>query len=115
MMSASLPDDVGAVDSDNVGHEAEDTDRGELDDHHHDLHDDFFHAVDELRDLLALFACGQNARAEENGSDDDRQHVGRDHRLEQVGREDVHDDLHDGRGFLRLIFQRSPDLRTAAG
>ena len=102
-----LANDVSAIDGDNIGHEAEDTDRGELDDHHHDLHDDFFAAVDELRDLLALFASGQNARAEENGGDDDRQHVGGDHRLEQVGREDVHDDLHDGRGFLRLIFQRA--------
>ena len=39
--------------------------------------------------------------------DDDRQHVGRNHRLKQVGREDVHDDLHDGGSFLRLIFQRA--------
>ena len=102
-----LADDVRTVDSDDVGHQAEDTDRGELDDHHHDLHDDFFHAVDKLCNLLALLTGGQDARAEEDGDDDDRQHVGGDHRLEQVGREDVHDDLHDGRGFLRLIFQRA--------
>ena len=104
---SQLADDVSAVDSDDVGHEAEHADRSELDDHHHDLHDDFFHAVDEFADLLALFASGQNACAEEDGNDDDRQHVGRNHRLKQVGREDVHDDLHDGGSFLRLIFQRA--------
>ena len=100
-----LADDVRTVDSDDVGHQAEDTDRGELDDHHHDLHDDFFHAVDKLCDLLALLTGGQDARAEEDGDDDDRQHVGGDHRLQQVGREDVHDDLHNGRSFLGFIFQ----------
>ena len=100
-----LADDVRTIDSDDVGHQAEDTDRGELDDHHHDLHDDFFHAVDKLCDLLALLTGGQDARAEEDGDDDDRQHVGGDHRLQQVGREDVHDDLHNGRSFLGFIFQ----------
>ena len=83
-----LTDDVRAVDSDDVGHQAEDTDRGELDDHHHDLHDDFFHAVDKLCDLLALLTGGQDARAEEDGDDDDRQHVGVDHGLEEVIGED---------------------------
>ena len=102
-----LADDVRTIDGDDVGHQAEDTDRGELDDHHHDLHDDFFHAVDKLCDLLALLTGGQDARAEEDGDDDDRQHVGGDHRLQQVGREDVHDDLHDGRGFLGLVLQRA--------
>ena len=71
-----LADDVGTVDSDDVGHEAEHADWSKLNDHHHDLHDDFFAAVDEFADFLALFASGQNARAEENGGDDDRQHVG---------------------------------------
>ena len=34
------------------------------------------HAVDEITDLLALLARSQHARAEEDGDDDDRQHVG---------------------------------------
>ena len=100
-----VADDGRAVDGDDVCHQAEDADRGELDDHHHDLHDDFFHAVDKLCDLLALLTGGQDARAEEDGDDDDRQHVGVDHGLEEVIGEDVHDDLHDGGGFLGLVFQ----------
>ena len=102
-----LTDDVRTVDSDDIGHQAENADRGELDDHHHDLHDDFFAAVDEITDLLALLARSQHARAEEDGDDDDRQHVGVDHGLEEVIGEDVHDDLHDGRGFLGLVLQRA--------
>ena len=98
-----LADDVDAVDGDDVGHEAEHADWSKLNDHHHDLHDDFFAAVDEFADFPALFASGQNACAEENGDDDDRQHVGVDHGLEEVIGEDVHDDLHDRRGFLRFV------------
>ena len=97
--------DLRAVDGDDVGHQAEHTDRGELDDHHHDLHDNFERSVDQITDLLALFASGQNAGTEEDGNDDDRQHVGFDHRLKQVVREDADDDGHDGRSFLGFILQ----------
>ena len=110
-----LADDVCTIDGNDVGHQAEDTDRGELDDHHHDLHDDFFHAVDELCDFLALLTGGKDARAEEDGDDDDRQHVRGDHRLQQVGREDVHDDLHNGRSFLGFIFQSAEVSRGQRG
>ena len=100
-----LADDLRAVLSDDVGHEAENADRGEADDHHHDLHDDFLTAVDEVGDLCALLTGGEAAGAKEDGDHDDRQHVGGDHRLHKVGREDIYDDLHDGRSFLRLIGQ----------
>ena len=104
---SQLADDLRAVDGNNGGHQAENADRGEADDHHHDLHNDFEAAVDQLADLRALFAGGQNARAKEDGNDDNRQHVGIDHGLEEVVGEDVHDDLHDMGRFLGLIFQRT--------
>ena len=109
-----LADDLRTVDRDNVGHQAEHADRGEADDHHHDLHDNFQTAVDELTDLLTLFAGGEHARAEENGDHDDRQHIRLDHRLKEVAREDGDDRLHDGRSFLCLIRQLA-QLRRGEG
>ena len=100
-----VADDGRAVDGHDVCHQAEDADRGELDDHHHDLHDDLVHSADRAADGDAIVPGREDARAEEDRDDDDRQHISAYHRLEQVIGEDVHDDLHDGGGFLGLVFQ----------
>ena len=98
-------DDLCAVNGDNISHEAEYADRGELDDHHEDLHDDFIHAVNDICDHFALLTGSKNACAEENSNDDNGQHVGIDHGLEQVIGENVNDNIHDLGSLGSLIFK----------
>lgn len=93
----------GPFSRDNVCHQAEHAVGGKADDHHHDLHDDFLTAIDEVGDLRALAACCKAACAEEDGDNDDRQHVGVYHGLKEVIREDVDDNAHNRWGFLGLI------------
>ena len=87
MTSAREPTTAGPFGGDGVRHEAEHAAGGEGNDHHEYLHDNVIHAVGKLAYLLALLTGGKDARAEEDSNDDDGQHVGVHHGLEEVIRE----------------------------
>ena len=71
MTSAREPTTAGPFGGDGVRHEAEHAAGGE---------------VDKLDYLLALLTGGEDARAEEDSNDDNGQHVGARHGLEEVVR-----------------------------
>ena len=95
--------DGSAVNSYNVSHQAEYADGGDLDDHHHNVHNNFVHSVNDSADLLALFAGSKDACAEEDGDYDNGKHISVYHGLEEVIREDVYDNLHNAGRLLSLI------------
>lgn len=103
-------DDGGSVDRDHVAHQAEYTNRGNLDDHHHDLHDDLAHAVDQFRNFFSLFTGSKNARSGKQGDHDDREHIRSHHRLECVAWKNPHDDIHHVRAGRRIF--RSARFQT---
>ena len=88
-------DDLCAVYRNNVSHQAEYADRGELYDHHKYLHGDFIHAINKLADLFALLTGSEYTCAEEYCNADYGKHVCLDHGLKEVIREDANDNVHD--------------------
>ena len=98
-------DDGRTVNGNNVAHESKNADRGNADDHHHDLHDDFICAVDEVADKLALFTCSENTCTKENGNADYGQHIAFNHGLEEVIGEYIYDNVHNCGGFGSGVFK----------
>ena len=99
-------DDLCTVYRNNISHQAEYADRGELYDHHKDFHGDFIHAIDKLADLLALFTGSKDTCAEEYCNADYGKHVCINHGLKDVIREYADYNIHD-LGRLRCrIFER---------
>ena len=95
-------EDLGTLSGHDPSHQAENADGGDLQDEAHDGLGDLVEGGHEVAEGLALFTSHQNAAAEEQGHDNDLEHGGVDHRIDEVAGEDVHDDLHDV-GGLGLI------------
>ena len=92
-----------AVLGDDRQQQGEDADRSEAHDDADDLVGDLCAGVEELdQDIRALAADLEDADADEECEDDDRQDVGLSHRGDRVGRDHRDEDLHDRRCFLAL-------------
>lgn len=100
MTSAREPTTAGPFGGDDVRHEAEHAAGGE---------------VDKLDYLLDLLTGGEDVRAEENSNDDNGQHVGVHHGIEEVSREYADDNGHDRGGVPSRCTPARPTRRTMPG
>ena len=95
--------DRRAVFSNDRQQQGEDTDRSEAHDNADDFIGDFCAGIKEFDEDVSAFAADfEDADADEQGEDDDRQNICFSHGLNWVGRNHGHEDLHDGRGFFDL-------------
>ena len=98
-------DDLCAVGSHNGSQQAEHTNGGQLQDQFHNLHEHFVGLLNQGTNLGCLLTHQDNAEADKQGDDDDLQHIGVDQRCQEVGGEDVNQNVHEGSGFLGFIGQ----------
>ena len=95
--------DGRAVLGDDRQQQGEDADRSEAHDDADDLVGDLCAGVEELdQDVCALAADLEDADADEEREDDDRQDIRFGHRSDRVSRDHRDEDLHDRRRFLDL-------------
>ena len=81
--------DFRALGGDDPGHVGEHADGRQGDDEHHELLDDGVSGAHEVAAELCLLAGGQDGAAEEQGNDDDLEHVGRGECRPHVAGEDA--------------------------
>ena len=93
--------DLGALGGDDPSHHGEHTDGGEADDERHQAVDDLIEGGDDVAAQLALFAGSHDSTAEEEGDDDDLQHVGLGEGIPHIAGEDADQSVHEvGTGGL---------------
>ena len=97
--------DVWAVGGNDGGDQSKYAEWGDRDDHMHDLDANLAHAVHEIGNRLSLFTRCEDTETEEEGDDDDLQHAGVRHGLDEVTGENVHDGIDKRGGFFCLIVQ----------
>ncbi len=98
-------DDGRAVAGDDGAQQAEHADGGQLQDQLHALHEDVVQVIEGGDHLGVLLAHQDDGEAQQHGHDDDLEHVGIHHGLEEIGGEDIHQGIHKGGGGGSVIGQ----------
>ena len=95
--------DLDALGGHHPGHISEHADGAQADDEGHQPLDDSVEGGDNIPAQLCLLTSGQNGAAEEQGNDNDLQHVGLREGHPHVGGENAHQHAHEAAEFAGLI------------